>query len=213
MTAVLRAPSGAISALAGVIALAACVAAIATGAWALGALCAVAALGIAGGIALQPRPVPAPPARLIEKVTEQAESGRRLVIYERETGLFAHWYLALRGQEECTRAARYDRSLSLVVIEPLSPDNAWGIKDELASWIGHNLRACDVAAYFGNGRYVVIMPETAGDGVAHVIDRIRTEIAGVEAVIADFGADGTTYEALYTTASERLRSAASQKAA
>jgi hypothetical protein len=57
------------------------------------------------------------------------------------------------------------------------------------------------------------MPETSTDGVSHVIDRMRTEIAGVEIVIADFGADGSTYDELYTCAAERLRGAASKKAA
>jgi hypothetical protein len=211
--ATVRTPYGAIALVAAIVALAACVAAAATTALPVAALCAVAAIGIAASLALQPRPAPPTPERLIEKVTEQAETGRRLVIYERETGLFAHWYLALRGEEECIRATRYERSLSLIVIEPLSPENAWGIKDELASWIGHNLRACDVAAYFGNGRYVVIMPETTNDGVAHVNERIRTEIPGVEAVISDFGADGSTYEELYMRASDRLRSEAQRKAA
>jgi hypothetical protein len=212
MTAILRTPWGAISG-GSLLAVAAGMAlAISFGAWTVVLLLSAGVAGIAGALALHPRPEPETPARLIEKVTEQAASGRKLVIYERETGLFAHWYLALRCEEECHRATRYARSLSLLVIEPLSPDNAWGVKDDLANWISQNLRATDVAAYFGNGRYVVVMPEATPNGVERVLERMAGEVPGVALATSDFGVDGATYDELYAAASERLIAEAKQAA-
>jgi hypothetical protein len=48
----------------------------------------------------------------VQKVAEQAEAGRKFVIYERTTGLFAHWYIAMRGEEECNRVARLRREIN-----------------------------------------------------------------------------------------------------
>jgi len=204
MIAVLRTPSGAITGASILGITVACALALLFGAWLAALPMGAALLGVAAALALHPRPQRPTPERLIEKVTEQAASGRKLVIYERETGLFAHWYLALRGEEECHRAARYERSLSLVVIEPVSPDNAWGVKDELATWISRSLRATDVAAYFGNGRYVVIMPETAQEGAERVLERVVSEVPGIVMATSDYGTDGSTYEELYAQASARL---------
>ena len=53
---------------------------------------------------------------LERKLTRQVEAGRKLVIYDQETGLLASWYLALRCEEECYRSRRYGRSLSLLVV-------------------------------------------------------------------------------------------------
>jgi hypothetical protein len=204
MIAVLRTPSGAITGALLLAAAAASALATLVGAWSVALPMVAATFGLGTALVLHPRPQPPTPAGLIEKVTQQASTGRKLVIYERETGLFAHWYLALRGEEECNRAARYARSLSLLVIEPVSPDNAWGVKDELATWISQNLRATDVAGYFGNGRYVVIMPETAHEGVERVLERVVAEVSGAVMATSDYGVDGSTYEELYTAASARL---------
>jgi hypothetical protein len=47
----------------------------------------------------------ASPAGNLEKVSAQAEAGRRLAIYDRQTGLLAYWYIRHRFEEEAARAA------------------------------------------------------------------------------------------------------------
>ena len=42
----------------------------------------------------------------LEGLAKQVEEGRKLAIYDRETGLYAYWYLVLRGEDECARAPR-----------------------------------------------------------------------------------------------------------
>ncbi|HZP56513.1 MAG TPA: hypothetical protein VFC53_03045 [Dehalococcoidia bacterium] len=166
---------------------------------------ALAAAGLAGASTLARRDASDAPARLLEKVSEQAQSGRRLVIYERETGLFAHWYIALRGEEECDRAARYKRPMSLMLVEPGSRDAGWEARSKLADWLSRNLRATDVAGYLGNGRFIAILPETEQGSTPVVIERLRSEIESVETSVAAFGKDGVSYEDLYRAAANGLR--------
>ncbi len=51
---------------------------------------------------------------------------------------------------------------------------------------------------------MVIMPETAHEGVERVLERVVAEVSGVVMATSDYGADGSTYEELYTAASARL---------
>lgn len=143
---------------------------------------------------------------LFEKATDQAQHGRKLVIYERETGLFAHWYIALRCEEECYRARRYEHGLTLVVIEPASgSEDPWATQDYVANWLRRQLRKADLAAYLGNGSFVVVMPQSE-QGVAHaVIDRLRAEIEGIEVGVSSFPEDGSDFEELLASAKGRLR--------
>lgn len=144
------------------------------------------------------------PSALVNKAIEQAASGRRLAIYERETGLFAHWYLTLRGEEECARAARYGRPLALVLFEPVDGATAWTTKDTLTSWLGRQLRASDVVGYVGNCRFVALMPETTGSAVAQTVARLRDDVAATVVSAAYYPLDGVTFEQLYECARRRL---------
>lgn len=149
---------------------------------------------------------PATDPGLLEKVEKQVESGRKLVIFERETGLFAHWYVALRGEEECARAKRYERELMLTIIEPADANNAWALKDELGGWVGRHLRSCDIAGYLGNARYVVLMPDTDPGGAIQAIARLQQDIPGVIIASGRFPDDGAGYDDLYAAATSRLPS-------
>ncbi|MGB2694200.1 MAG: hypothetical protein WBD55_03315 [Dehalococcoidia bacterium] len=146
---------------------------------------------------------------LIEKASAQAASGRKLVIYERETGLFAHWYITLRCDEECYRARRYNHGLTVAVIEP-APDTEepWVVQDFVANWLRRQLRKADLAAYVGNGGYVVLMPQSEPAVSLAVVGRLQAEIDGVDVGLSSFPGDGSDYEELITTARERLHQTA-----
>ena len=81
---------------------------------------------------------PAPERSQIEKFVNQ---GRKLAIYERDSGLFTHWYMELRGKEECDRAKRYSRDLAFLVVEPVRSDDDW--ETARALQISGSARSCD----------------------------------------------------------------------
>jgi GGDEF domain-containing protein len=141
---------------------------------------------------------------LVSKATDYAESGRRLAIYERETGLLAHWYLSLRGKEECERAARYQRPLTLLLVEPAPESDPVMMHGHLAQWLRSHLRAVDIIGYLGNQRHVVLMPESDMAGARLVASRFRAGLGRVDIGLAELPADGTTYDQLYAAASQRL---------
>ena len=170
----------------------------------LGALfAALAGVAIAADIATRPREQP-PEKHVIEKVMHQVDKGRKLVIYERDTGLFAHWYVELRGNEECDRARRYQRPLSVAVIEPNRDGDPWDVQERVRDWLREGMRHTDIAGYLGNGRYVVIMPEADGEAAAAAIARMKAEGIATDAGLAMFPADGETFDSLYRAASAQL---------
>ncbi len=148
---------------------------------------------------------------LLIQAREHAAAGRRLAIYERETGLFAYWYLQLRGSEECDRAARYGRSLSLVVAEPRRSTGRAG-EAVITDLIRNRLRTTDIAGYLGNNRYLILMPETSGGSVFHPLARVQADGEYIDVALATAPADGKTFEALYAVALERLGGLAEQAA-
>ena len=151
--------------------------------------------------------------QLLGKVADQASSGRRLVIYERETGLLAYWYMVMRGDEECERARRYYEGFTLAIIEPAPSANAQLIVAAVTEWINHNIRAADSAGYAGNGRHVIIMPCTEPADAELVLGRLAEAVPGVQCATSTFGIDATSFGELYETAVGRLPGAEAELAA
>lgn len=144
---------------------------------------------------------PAPERAQIEKFVQH---GRKLVIYERDTGLFAHWYIELRGNEECDRAKRYSRPLTVLVIEPTRCDDAWATQEAIRIWLAAELRRSDIAGYLGNGRYIVVMPEADADAANKLVARLKSEGYATDVGVACFPDDGTTHDELYRAAAGQL---------
>ncbi len=144
---------------------------------------------------------------LVEKLVEQAEGGRKIAIYDRDTGLFAHWYMTLRGEEECKRAARYERPLTFLVVEPSPESNEWAVQGSMALWLRQHVRAVDVAGYLGNGRFLILMPETDINSAQNTVARLCAEIGDAETGLSALPEDGVAFEQLYAVARDRLREA------
>lgn len=88
------------------------------------------------------------------------EDVRRLLDVDPLTGLFSGRHLHTALARECSRARRYERRLSLILLRvdaPLSP--------ELLALAGERLsaamRSADVACYLEEGRFAVLAPESA----------------------------------------------------
>ncbi len=192
------------------------VAALATGAWiAAGFSAATVALLAAFAVpSRRPRATTTDGAysALVRKMAEQAEAGRKLVIYERQTGLYAYWYLSLRCEEECDRSARYERTLTLLTIEPSAGSNAQAVQGQIGEWLRTRLRPVDLAAYAGNARYIALLPETGAQGADVVTGRLRRDVADIDVGVAVFPQDGVTFEKLYGGACARLAAPAQEAA-
>ncbi|MDX2023456.1 MAG: GGDEF domain-containing protein [Deltaproteobacteria bacterium] len=98
------------------------------------------------------------------------------------TGLRNRRYFEERLQEELGRLARYpDKTGSLLVVDL---DDFKQINDthghlmgdqilrEVAELMSQTLRLEDVCCRFGGDEFAVILPETSGDAVEHVVSRI-----------------------------------------
>ncbi len=103
---------------------------------------------------------------IMDKASREVESGRRLAMFDRQTGLYAYWYLVRRFEEEARRAERYTRPLTAMLIEVMQHE-AYRIQDEVTAWLEQELRGTDLASHLGDGRYIVMLTETAlADGAA-----------------------------------------------
>jgi len=100
------------------------------------------------------------------KALREAESGRRLAMFDRQTGLYAYWYLVRRFEEEASRAERYSRPLTAMLIE-VKKDEAYQTQDDVTAWLQQALRDTDLASHLGDGRFLALLTETAlADGAA-----------------------------------------------
>jgi GGDEF domain-containing protein len=140
---------------------------------------------------------------LVAKATREAESGRRLAMFDRQTGLYAHWYMLRRFEEEARRADRYDCPLSVMLVEVRS-DDGFRTQDEVRDWLAHEMRATDLATHLGDGRFLTVHTETAMGDAASVAIRIAERFPNAVAVgLADYPGDGATLDDLQNLAQQR----------
>ena len=140
----------------------------------------------------------------LEELSHHVEEVRKLAIYEHETGLYAFWYLVLRGDDECNRARRYESPLTLAIIEGEGNANAWAMQGVLTDWLRLHLRDVDITGYVGNGRFVAVMTNTDVSGAQTILSRLRTDVGGVIAALSSLPDDGDNFETLYAAAQARL---------
>jgi diguanylate cyclase (GGDEF)-like protein len=132
--------------------------------------------------------------RAEEALRESEERYRRLSLTDSLTGLFNSRYLHQALLEELERAHRYERPLSLLVLDC---DNFKKINDtfghlegdkvlqSLAGVINHCLRRTDSAYRYGGEEFVVVLPETTGEAARVLADRLRAQFAAEVVTAAD----------------------------
>lgn len=110
---------------------------------------------------------------------------RRLAITDELTGAHNHGYFRKRVEEEIKRADRYNRPLSLVMIDvdqfkdyndiqghQMGDEVLKGIANTLKRWT----RLIDVVSRYGEDEFAVILPETDEEGSMTVARRLKKRI-------------------------------------
>jgi diguanylate cyclase (GGDEF)-like protein len=102
------------------------------------------------------------------------------------TGVFNYRYFYKRLNEEILRAKRYERELSLVILDI---DNFKSFNDnfghqagdlilrQLSDLITRTIRSIDVVSRYGGEEFCIIMPDTGIGNCAVFIERLRSHIA------------------------------------
>ncbi len=142
--------------------------------------------------------------RLVDRAAAEASTARQLALYDPETGLFASWYFALRCPEECYRAVRYNRPLTLVLIEVRND------VDDFYTAVGPILtalksgRRSDIPTHLGAGLFALLLPETDTAGANVVAARYESLAHEVRTAIASHPYDGGNQEQLLAHAQKAL---------
>jgi diguanylate cyclase (GGDEF)-like protein len=132
-------------------------------------------------------------AYLMKKIRHREEELRKLVIKDNLTTLYNRAYFFYRLNSEIQRAKRYNRSLSLLIMDM---DNFKGFNDRYGHLVGDQLlralsgivRSCirysagkpgyelDIPCRYGGDEFAVIAPETTSAQAVVMAERLRTEI-------------------------------------
>jgi len=152
----------------------------------------------------------------------------RLSTCDRMTGLFNRGYFDERVLEEVSRASRYNRPLTLVMMDldhfkTFNDSYGHTAGDEalrvLASIMQTSFRHSDITARYGGEEFVVILPETDGAAAAEKVEKLRQLIENtpipvpgqglverltISAGLACFPEDGPTATQILDVADRRL---------
>lgn len=120
---------------------------------------------------------------------------RRMSITDGLTAIWNRRYFEMRWPQEFERAFRFQRPLSIAVIDI---DHFKQVNDEYGHQrgdailieiaqrlVGNIRREIDVLARYGGEEFVLVLPETGADGARVVAEKMRIEVAGIP-----FGAEG-----------------------
>jgi len=111
---------------------------------------------------------------------------RELVNRDELTGLFNRRHFFERLEREIYRANRYDRPLSLLMIDIdhfKNYNDSFGhlrgdkVLKRLAKVLDLSLRKADLLARYGGEEFLVLLPETCKDKAAMVAEKLRAQVA------------------------------------
>jgi two-component system, cell cycle response regulator len=120
----------------------------------------------------------------------------RLSTCDRMTGLFNRGYFDERVVEEVSRASRYNRPLTLVMIDidhfkTFNDSHGHSAGDEalriLASIMRSSFRQSDITARYGGEEFVVILPETDATVATEKVEKLRQLIESTPIPVSGHG--------------------------
>jgi diguanylate cyclase (GGDEF)-like protein len=121
----------------------------------------------------------------LQKLAKEREFYKKLSNSDELTELANYRYFSETLQKETSRAKRYNRPLSLMMIDIddfKSCNDTYGhpagdmVLKRIASLIKKNTRGCDLVARYGGEEFSVILPETSEEEAHVVTERIRESI-------------------------------------
>lgn len=123
-------------------------------------------------------------------LSAQMDKLKKLSITDPLTGLLNRRYLRDRLEEEFARSQRYNRQMSILMVDldgfkqyndTLGHPAGDRVLETIAVIIIHSLRSMDIVARYGGDEFVVILPETGVETAMLIGERLRQDIA--EAVL------------------------------
>ncbi len=122
---------------------------------------------------------------LARELQEANERLRDLAFKDGLTGLYNHRYFQELMDREVHRSTRYNRPLSLIMIDIdhfKQINDAFGhqrgdhVLKQIGKIIRNTIRASDIASRYGGEEFAVVLPETELRGAAVLAERIRKNI-------------------------------------
>ena len=145
-----------------------------------------------------------------ESAPAPTDAGSNRVFYSRRAGLVTAWYFSHRGEEELYRSERYNNRLALVVLDVASQGSAAQLP--VGEFLSQNVRKADIAAYLGDGRYALLLPQTSVTAAQRLAFRLQRGIRNARVGVSSYPSDGENLSQLIDAA-ERSMASLVQRAA
>ena len=130
----------------------------------------------------------------VARMAERMADTWQLATVDAMCGIRNRQSLLVQLQAELQRAARYDRPLSIVLMDldhfkrlndSYGHDAGDRVLRELAQLVAANIRSVDVIGRYGGEEFLLILPETQPESAAAIAEKLRWLIASREIVLAD----------------------------
>jgi diguanylate cyclase (GGDEF)-like protein len=127
--------------------------------------------------------------RAQEKQELSDEEVDRRAFFDDQTPTYNFRYMLRAFRREITRARRYKRPLSIAVVivdgllDMLNQHGVLALESALLQTSEALIRSCrqdvDMVGRYGDDRFLLILPETPGDGAMVLAERIRKKVSGM----------------------------------
>jgi diguanylate cyclase (GGDEF)-like protein len=125
--------------------------------------------------------------RAFEHLAERVATTWHLATVDPLTGIANRQAVLNRLEDELSRAARYRRPLSLVMVDLdhfKRLNDTYGheagdtVLQEVATRVAGNIRTTDLVGRFGGEEFLLVLPETDADAAATMAEKLRRVVAG-----------------------------------
>jgi len=96
--------------------------------------------------------------------------------FNADTGLYTFAFFQQHLFKEIERAKRFNRPLSITVLDINDHDRAAGLFKEVARAVRENVRAMDIVAHYGETKMIIIFSELDCENTRRPIERITTGV-------------------------------------
>jgi diguanylate cyclase (GGDEF)-like protein len=125
----------------------------------------------------------------LDKVKEYSQQLEQLVIRDSMTNLYTHAFVLARLSEEIEKATRYDRPLSIIMLDldhfkQVNDTYGHPFGDEVlvkfSQMIQSTIRSVDIAARYGGEEFLILLPETDPQAASSFARRLSTIVPKIQ---------------------------------